>query len=365
MSGSRASERAGTEASLEAVLDCVALPVWVVDSDGLVVFANPAAVAVLGFDDPAELRGRHGHDTVHYLYPDGSPYPAEECPVLEPGRSGTTVHRDEDWFIRRDGTMFPVSFTAVPIELPTGRGVVTTFVDMTEQRAAERAARERDVAEARAVELAAARRRIIEAADAARERVTRDLHDGAQQQFVSAVLNLQVAEKKAAAEDAEAAAELRRLALEYVREGITALRDLSAGLHPGILTDRGLAAAVRALASRLPLPVEVDEALQERPPAPVEASVYFFVSEALANVVKHARAGQARVTMAVTDGRLRVEVADDGIGGAVEMAGSGLVGLRDRVEAVGGVFSVDSAPGRGTRVRAVIPLAASTAAGAP
>lgn len=115
-----------------------------VDHDGLVVLANPAALEALGFDELAELRGRHGHDAVHYKHRDGSPYPAEECLVLEPSRTGEPVHRNEDWFIRRDGTMFPVSFTAVPIDLETGRGVVVTFIDMTAQRKAEQALRERD-----------------------------------------------------------------------------------------------------------------------------------------------------------------------------------------------------------------------------
>src|ERR1700710_1042535 len=97
----------GVDVSLKAILDCVALPVWVVDHEGLVVLANPAALTTLGFDDPSELQGRHGHDTVHYKHRAGSPYPAEESPVIEPSRSGEPVHRDEDWFIRRDGTFFP------------------------------------------------------------------------------------------------------------------------------------------------------------------------------------------------------------------------------------------------------------------
>jgi PAS domain S-box-containing protein len=120
------------------------LPVWVVDHNGVVVLANPAAVAALGYDDPSELRGRHGHDTVHYKHPDGSPFPREECPLLAPMRTGAPVHCDEDWLVRRDGTMFPVSVTATAADLPTGRGVVMTFVDMTAQREAEQSLRERD-----------------------------------------------------------------------------------------------------------------------------------------------------------------------------------------------------------------------------
>jgi PAS domain S-box-containing protein len=141
-----------TDVSLKAILDCVALPVWVVDHEGLVVLANPAALEVLGYDDVSELQGRHGHDTVHYRHPDGRPYPAEECPVLQVGQSGRALRLDEDWFFRRDGEMFPVSYTAVPIDLPSGRGVVTTFVDMTVQRQAEQALRERDAILAQAAQ---------------------------------------------------------------------------------------------------------------------------------------------------------------------------------------------------------------------
>jgi len=331
------------DASLQAILDCVAVPVWVVDHEGLVVLANPAALNALGFDHLSQLRGRNGHDAVHYKHADGSPFPAEECPVLSPARTGERVHSDEDWFIRRDGGMFPVSYTAVPIELPTGRGVVVTFVDMTAQREAEQslrerdailaqvaqpvwvmdprgrfhyanpaavaavgfddfselrgrpghetvhykypdgrpfpaedcpvtqsrltggshqdheswlvrrdgsilriaystapfdlpegrgavtaftdieahleaeqAARERDIAAARAAELHAARRRTIEAADAARAQLTRDLHDGAQQQFVTAALNFRLAERTP---DPDAAAALRATGLELTRAG--------------------------------------------------------------------------------------------------------------------------------------------------
>ena len=147
----------------------------------------------------------------------------------------------EDWLVRKDGSIVRIAYSSAPFDLPEGQGSVTAWTDMEEQLEAEQAARDRDIAEARADELRAARRRIIEAADAARARVTRDLHDGAQQQFVSAVLTLQLAERQA---DADAAARLRRTALEQTRAGIADLRDLAAGIHPGILTDRGLGTAV-------------------------------------------------------------------------------------------------------------------------
>ncbi|MDP9134248.1 MAG: PAS domain-containing protein, partial [Actinomycetota bacterium] len=129
---------------LAAILDRVALPVWVVDPDGCVLFVNPAGLAALGYDDLAELRGRPGHETIHYKRPDGSPYPAEECPMTKVRGMGVTVREDDDWFIRRDGSMIPVSYTSTPIDLPGGQGAVVAFQDMREQREAEQALRERE-----------------------------------------------------------------------------------------------------------------------------------------------------------------------------------------------------------------------------
>src|ERR1700737_30156 len=100
---------------LKAILECVAQPVWVVDHEGLIRFANLAAVVALGYEDFSELEGKPSHQTIHYKHPDGSPFPAEECPMLLPRRTGETIHRDEDWFFRRDGTMFPVSYSSAPI----------------------------------------------------------------------------------------------------------------------------------------------------------------------------------------------------------------------------------------------------------
>jgi signal transduction histidine kinase len=251
--------------------------------------------------------------------------------------------------------MFPVVYTSRPIETPTGPGLVVAFTDVEEQRKAEEAARERDVAQARAEELGAARRRIIEATDAARAQLERDLHDGAQQQFVSAVLNLQMAERKLPS-DPEEARELRAQAIEQANSGIAELRRLAAGIHPAVLTDRGLGPAVESLASRLPLTVSVVETPDDRMPEPVEASVYFFVSEALTNVVKHAHAHEARVRIAAGNGGLTVEVSDDGVGGAQATGGTGLRGLGDRVGALDGTLELQSAAGEGTLLRARIPL---------
>src|SRR5215211_67745 len=135
---------AGAEDFLAAVLRAAAQPIWVVDPDGLIRFANPAAVAALGYDSPGELLGRHSHETIHYKHPDGSPYPAAECPMLLPRTTGETITSDLDWFFRRDGSMFPVSYASVPIEMHDGRGAVVAFTDIAPRLEAEKALRERD-----------------------------------------------------------------------------------------------------------------------------------------------------------------------------------------------------------------------------
>jgi PAS domain S-box-containing protein len=199
-------------------------------------------------------------------------------------------------------------------------------------------------------ELVASRARIVEAADQQRRRVVRDLHDGAQQRLVSTVMTLQLAE--AHGESTPLLAE----AVEHVRAAIAELRELARGIHPAILTDHGLAAAVEALADRAPLPVTVDVPDERYPPS-VESAAYFIAAEALTNVAKYANAGAARVSAAAADGRLELMIDDDGVGGAQASAGSGLSGLRDRVAALDGTLTVDSPAGGGTHIRAAIPLA--------
>jgi PAS domain S-box-containing protein len=359
MTAQREAEQALRER--DAILAQVAQPVWVVDHEGRFHYANPAALAALGYDDPSDLVGKPGHETVHYKYPDGTPSPEEECAVARARNSGQSHQEREDWLVRKDGSILPIAYSTAPFELPGGLGAVTAFTDIEDHLEAARVARERDVAEARAEALRAGRRRMIEAADAAREQLTRDLHDGAQQQFVSALLTFQLAERKAAT-DPEAGARLHREAMDQTRAGIAGLRELAAGIHPGILTDRGLGAAVEALASRLPVPLTVEDALDRRLPAPVEASLYFFISEALTNAVKHASAGHVWVRIALADGRLHVEVGDDGVGGAqATVDGTGLAGLADRIAALDGELVISSPPGRGTTLRAAVPVDSAAA----
>jgi PAS domain S-box-containing protein len=136
--------KVGAEDFLAAVLSAAAQPIWVVDPDGLIRFANPAAIAALGYDRADELFGRHSHETIHYRHPDGTPYPASECPMLLPRATGETIASDLDWFFRRDGSMFPVSYVSVPIDMPEGRGAVVAFTDIEDRLRAEHVLRERD-----------------------------------------------------------------------------------------------------------------------------------------------------------------------------------------------------------------------------
>jgi signal transduction histidine kinase len=187
-----------------------------------------------------------------------------------------------------------------------------------------------------------------------RRRLERDLHDGAQQRLVSLTLTLRMVREKLGPDAGEAGRLLDRSRQE-LDEALKELRELARGIHPTVLSDRGLGAAVEALADRAPLPVEVDGLPAQELPEPVELAAYFVVSEALTNVAKHASATQASVTMTKSNGRLAVEISDDGVGGADVDLGTGLRGLADRLAAIEGQLVVDSKRGSGTTVRAGIP----------
>ena len=203
-------------------------------------------------------------------------------------------------------------------------------------------------------ELEASRARIVEAQDDARRRLERNLHDGAQQRLVSISLSLRLAQAQLRS-NPDASEQLLDASREELAQALEELRELARGIHPAVLTDRGLPEALEALAARTPLPVELD-APEERLPGPVEAAAYYVVSEALANVAKYANASSVRVQIAQSNGSARVEVSDDGVGGADPERGSGLRGLADRLSALNGTLAVESPPGAGTCIRAEIPL---------
>jgi signal transduction histidine kinase len=207
---------------------------------------------------------------------------------------------------------------------------------------------------AQTTELRGSRARLVAVGDAERRRLERDLHDGAQSRFAGVALHLRLAQRKAPPDNE--LAQMLESAIGELYAGIEELRELARGIHPAVLTQRDLEAALESLASRAPLPVDVRAPLDGRLPAAVETAAYFAVSEALANVVKHAGAGLVAVDVRVERGRLAIDVADDGRGGASVGAGSGLSGLADRIGALDGHVAIDSPPGAGTRVHVEIPL---------
>lgn len=323
-------------AVLDSALDCVVG----MNVRGVVTYFNPSAERTFGYG-PGEAIGRQLVDVV---VPPAlrDAHRRGVARYLATGEAKILDSRIELVAMRSDGTEFPGELTVTRVDLP-GDTVFVGFVrDITERVQSER-------------ELRGARRRVIEAADAARERVTRDIHDGAQQQFVNTLVNLQLAQQKLAG-NPERAQQLLEIAASEARAGIENLRELAAGIHPAILSDRGLAAALVSLVERMPIPVVLDVVVPKLSPA-IEASVYFFCSEALTNVAKHAAASTAWVNVGVRDRELRVEVRDDGIGGAAPGSGSGLVGLQDRIAAFDGHLELGGTQsGGGTTLTAHIPL---------
>ena len=200
-----------------------------------------------------------------------------------------------------------------------------------------------------------ARQRIIDAADAERQRIERDLHDGAQQRMVSVAVTLGLAQSQLES-DLARAGELIAHARDEAQLAVKELRELARGIHPALLSDRGLGVALDALAARAPVPVGVSGVPEDPLRPAVEAAAYFVTAEALTNVAKYARATEAFVELQLDDGRLRLQVRDDGCGGADPEIGTGLRGLRDRVEALDGSLEIDSPPGCGTTVTVELPL---------
>ena len=240
-------------------------------------------------------------------------------------------------------------------DVPTTRDLA--LFTLLAMRTAGEVQRHRYVASLRAGEqrLAAARARLVHAVDEERRRIGRDIHDGVQQRTVAVIHLLTLAERQLD-ETPDAARPLLRRARDEARAATAELRDLSHGLHPVGLTDKGLATALEILAARSPVPLHVDALPARRLPEPVEVTIYFLVSEAVSNAGKHARATGLRVEVVQAPDAILATVADDGEGGADPSRGSGLRGLQDRIATLGGTLVVDSPPGRGTRLAASIPL---------
>jgi signal transduction histidine kinase len=277
----------------------------------------------------------------HYVDGDGAPV---KLPDDENGRRST--------FVERDGA---------PIAVLLHDPVLEHNVELVQSVCAAASLtleNERLQAELRArlVDLQASRARLVEATDAERRRIERDLHDGTQQRLISIAMSLGLLETKLPGQ-AVAAQPIVREARQALTLALEELRELTHGINPPLLTERGLAAALDELCRRAGLPTHLHLAVDRRLPDQVESAAYFMVSEALTNAAKHSHAGEVRVTASDQGRSLAVEIADDGIGGAATTGGSGLRGLADRVEALGGRFTISSPPGRGTTLRAEIPCA--------
>jgi signal transduction histidine kinase len=207
-------------------------------------------------------------------------------------------------------------------------------------------------------ELSASRRRIVAASDEARRRIMRDLHDGTQQRLVSLGFAVRAAEANVPPEQEDLRAQLSGVAAGLAA-AVEDLQEISRGIHPAILSRGGLGPALQALARRSAIPVDLDIAAA-RLEEPIEVAAYFVASEALANAVKHSNASRVHVSLELRDGNLLLSVRDDGVGGADAARGSGIVGLNDRLEALGGRFAVESPPGRGTTISVELPIATPT-----
>ncbi len=212
-------------------------------------------------------------------------------------------------------------------------------------------------------ELAASRRRIVAASDQARRRIERDLHDGTQQRLVSLALAARTAEADVAAGRGDPRAYLARIAAGLA-DAAAELQELSRGIHPAALSEHGLGPALRTLARRSAVPVDLAITTDARCPEPIEVAAYYVASEALANTMKHAQASHAEVSLSTRTGSLLLSVRDDGVGGANPARGSGLAGLTDRVEALGGSIHLHSTAGAGTHITVDLPLEQEPAQGA-
>jgi PAS domain S-box-containing protein len=345
------AQLAASEARLRAVFDSTPVAVVEVDLDTKVRRWNRAAEQIFGWTRE-EIVGQPGDLLVP---PDRR---SDFDLLIGKVRAGEGYAGFETVRRRKDGRLVDVEISAAPIRDAAGAVVshIVVFRDVTRRRRQdEELHRLNAELRARVEEVAASRARIVEAGDAARRRLERNLHDGAQQRLVALSLSLKLAQR-ALDGDPERARAALEAASGDLAAALDELRELARGLHPTALSDHGLAAAVQTLVARAPVPVDVVELPAERLPEPIEAASYYVIAEALTNVAKYARADAAVVRVAAARGAVQVEVSDDGVGGADPRAGSGLCGLADRVEALGGRLDVLSPAGQGTRLRAVIPL---------
>jgi PAS domain S-box-containing protein len=330
------AEVRASESRLRAMLESALDAVVTMDAGGRVLGWNHAAETIFGYRAHEAI----GRDMAELIVPPAlrPTHRKGLARFLETERAVVLDKRLELSAMHKNGTEFPVELTITRIALP-GQPMFTGYLrDITDRKRAE-------------AELQASRARLVEVADEERRRIQRNLHDGAQQRLVSVLLTIGRLRQSADEEQGR----LLGLACEELAAGLQELRELAGGLHPAVLSERGLVPALEALALRAPLEVELAAVPERRLPEQVEAAAYFVVAEALANAQKHAGASRVTVTARIDADRLLVAVYDDGAGGA-DPEGEGLRGLVDRVEALGGTLEVESPAGQGTHVRAQLPL---------
>jgi PAS domain S-box-containing protein len=345
------TERKAQEERLQALIDSSPLALVEFGLDTRIRLWNPAAERIFGWTREEML----GRGDLPMAPPDRR---AEGQDLFDRVLAGESVNDYETVRLRKDGTLVAVSIAAAPVRDASGRAVsnMVAYTDISERKAQDAEVHRLNAElHARLEDLAASRARIVAAGDVERRRLERNLHDGAQQRLVTLSLSLRLAMAKLDSDPAAVREALAHAGDELVL-ALAELREIARGLHPAVLTDRGLRAAIEALAGRAPIPVEVAAIPEERLPEAVEAAVYYLIAEALTNVAKYARASAVRVRVAANQGVVVVEVSDDGVGGADASTGSGLRGLTDRVEALGGSLAIASPAGAGTSLRAEIPF---------
>ena len=300
----------------------------------------------LGGHNVATLVREHNRPTrVEYLHDDSSPLTSLIRPLARSAAGAPINVEGRLWGVLSVGSLRPEG-------LPPGiEDHLASFVELLATAIANAQARE---------ELTASRARIVATADQTRRKIERDIHDGVQQRLVSLVLELRPLPATLPPGQEALAAELEHLATGLT-SAIDELRELTRGIHPAILTKGGLARALRTLTRRSPVPVELGLRIPDRLPDAVEIAAYYIVSEAHTNAVKHAGASSLAVDVDATDSALSVSVRDDGVGGADFSGGSGLVGLKDRVEALGGRIQIESPSGGGTTLSVTLPLDSASA----
>jgi PAS domain S-box-containing protein len=340
-----------SEARFRELANSAPVMIWMTDSNGELTFFNQKWLEFSGRPLERDL----GDGWSELLHPEDAELAIAR---FQAAVRSNAVYEQEYRLLRADGEYRWAFDRATPRVLPDGTlaGYIGITIDITERKEAERELMglHREL-EARLIELKASRARIVEAADSERRRLERNLHDGAQQRLVSLSIGLRMAQSRLRS-NVDEAEQLLLNASEELTHALQELRELARGIHPAVLTDRGLGPALEALLARVPFEVDVAVRLEERLPAQVEAAAYYIVAEAITNVAKYAQARAVSVSVSRQDGRACVEVVDDGVGGADPTAGSGLSGLVDRVEALEGRLEVASPEGRGTTLRAEIPL---------